>query len=107
MVAFQLVTVGQPISEYAAKLFARNAYRDYLEVHGLSVQLTEALAEHWHAAGPARSSAFGGDATRPTWPAFFKLDYRGCPLLVRLPGLPGPGGPGEGARAAAVRTGSG
>jgi 5-methyltetrahydrofolate--homocysteine methyltransferase len=29
--------------------FGRNAYRDYLELHGLSVQLTEALAEYWHA----------------------------------------------------------
>ena len=43
-----MVTVGQPISEYTAKMFARNEYRDYLEVHGLSVQLTEALAEYWH-----------------------------------------------------------
>ncbi|MBQ1013577.1 methionine synthase, partial [Micromonospora sp. M51] len=32
VVALQLVTVGQPVSEYAAKLFARNEYRDYLEV---------------------------------------------------------------------------
>ncbi|WP_442932471.1 methionine synthase [Micromonospora sp. NBC_01699] len=48
VVALQLVTVGQPVSEYTAKMFARNEYRDYLEVHGLSVQLTEALAEYWH-----------------------------------------------------------
>ena len=41
--------MGRRISEVAAELFAANAYRDYLEVHGLSVQLTEALAEHWHA----------------------------------------------------------
>ncbi|MGH3662156.1 MAG: methionine synthase, partial [Micromonosporaceae bacterium] len=48
VVAFHLVTMGNAISEHTAKLFAENAYRDYLEVHGLSVQLTEALAEHWH-----------------------------------------------------------
>ena len=35
--------------EATAKLFEANAYRDYLELHGLSVQLTEALAETWHA----------------------------------------------------------
>ena len=35
--------------EATAELFATNAYRDYLELHGLSVQLTEALAEFWHA----------------------------------------------------------
>ena len=48
VVAFQLVTVGPRISEATAELFAKNAYRDYLELHGLSVQLTEALAEYWH-----------------------------------------------------------
>src|SRR5690606_2286676 len=48
VIAVQLVTVGSPVSEYAEKLRAAHAYRDYFEVHGLSVQLTEALAEHWH-----------------------------------------------------------
>jgi 5-methyltetrahydrofolate--homocysteine methyltransferase len=48
VVAFQLVTVGARISEVTADLFARDSYRDYLELHGLSVQLTEALAEMWH-----------------------------------------------------------
>ena len=41
--------MGSTVSEAAAKLFAENKYREYLELHGLSVQLTEALAEHWHA----------------------------------------------------------
>ncbi len=45
---FQLVTMGQPIADFANKLFAEDAYRDYLEVHGIGVQLTEALAEYWH-----------------------------------------------------------
>jgi 5-methyltetrahydrofolate--homocysteine methyltransferase len=49
VIAFQLVTVGARIAEATADLFAADAYRDYLELHGLSVQLTEALAEHWHA----------------------------------------------------------
>jgi 5-methyltetrahydrofolate--homocysteine methyltransferase len=48
LVAFQLVTVGSRISEVTAELFAADSYRDYLELHGLSVQLTEALAEYWH-----------------------------------------------------------
>ena len=47
-VAFHIVTMGQSVSEATAKLFAANEYREYLELHGLSVQLTEALAEHWH-----------------------------------------------------------
>jgi 5-methyltetrahydrofolate--homocysteine methyltransferase len=49
VVAFHVVTMGQSVSRATAKLFAANEYREYLELHGLSVQLTEALAEHWHA----------------------------------------------------------
>ena len=49
VVAFHIVTMGQAASDATAKLFAADAYRDYLELHGLSVQLTEALAEYWHA----------------------------------------------------------
>ena len=48
VVAFHVVTMGSTVSEAAAKLFAANNYREYLELHGLSVQLTESLAEHWH-----------------------------------------------------------
>ena len=49
VVAFHVVTMGSEISRAANELFAANNYREYLELHGLSVQLTEALAEHWHA----------------------------------------------------------
>ena len=49
VIEFQVVTMGQRISVAAAELFAKDAYREYLELHGLSVQLTEALAEYWHA----------------------------------------------------------
>lgn len=48
-VAFHIVTMGSAVSEVTAKLFAADEYRQYLELHGLSVGLTEALAEHWHA----------------------------------------------------------
>lgn len=49
VVAFHVVTMGITVSQAANKLFEANNYREYLELHGLSVQLTEALAEHWHA----------------------------------------------------------
>jgi 5-methyltetrahydrofolate--homocysteine methyltransferase len=48
VVAFHLVTMGSAVARETAQLFEQNAYRDYLELHGLSVQLTEALAEMWH-----------------------------------------------------------
>jgi 5-methyltetrahydrofolate--homocysteine methyltransferase len=41
--------MGSRIGGATAELFAADRYRDYLELHGLSVQLTEALAELWHA----------------------------------------------------------
>ena len=78
----QIVTMGQRISEYANELFAANAYRDYLEVHGLSVQLTEALAEYWHKRirEELRFSS-GQTAAADDSPAvedFFRLGYRGA-----------------------------
>ncbi len=48
VVAFHIVTMGNAVSEATSKLFGENRYREYLELHGLSVQLTEALAEYWH-----------------------------------------------------------
>ncbi|MEP6696289.1 MAG: methionine synthase, partial [Pseudonocardiales bacterium] len=35
VIAFQVVTMGEAVSRYTAALFEANAYRDYLEVHGL------------------------------------------------------------------------
>lgn len=49
VVSFQIITMGQSISDAITKLFNENLYREYLELHGLSVQLTEALTEMWHA----------------------------------------------------------
>ncbi|MQA78924.1 MAG: methionine synthase [Streptosporangiales bacterium] len=82
VVGFTLVTVGNRISEYANELFAANAYRDYLEVHGLSVQLTEALAEYWHRRMRQELQLPDGTALAAEDPddveEFFKLGYRGA-----------------------------
>lgn len=79
---FQLVTMGQPIADYANELFAANDYRDYLEVHGIGVQLTEALAEYWHARVRSELSfadgATAGDEDAEDTRRFFDLDYRGA-----------------------------
>ena len=92
VVAFQLVTVGQPVSEYTAKLFARNAYRDYLEVHGLSVQLTEALAEYWHGRIRAELALPGGGTVADADPAdlagVLRNEYRGCRYAFGYPACP-------------------
>ncbi|WP_298183409.1 methionine synthase [Saccharomonospora sp.] len=78
----QLVTMGQPIADYANELFARNAYRDYLEIHGLSVQLTEALAEYWHRRIRQELLFPSGTPVADEDPEdveqFFRLGYRGA-----------------------------
>ena len=78
----QLATMGQPIADYAAELFAANSYRDYLEVHGLGVQLTEALAEYWHHRIRAELRFDEGRAVGDEDSAdvidFFRLGYRGA-----------------------------
>jgi 5-methyltetrahydrofolate--homocysteine methyltransferase len=86
VVAFQVATMGQRISEFAAELFAANAYRDYLEVHGLSVQLTEALAEHWHAR--VREELGFGTEDPDDVEEFFKLGYRGARYSFGYPACP-------------------
>ncbi|MDT7751031.1 MAG: 5-methyltetrahydrofolate--homocysteine methyltransferase, partial [Pseudonocardiales bacterium] len=82
VVPFNLVTMGQPIADYAGELFAKDAYRDYLEVHGLSVQLTEALAEYWHRRIREEMRWADGGNLAAEDPddveAFFKLGYRGA-----------------------------
>ena len=79
---FQLVTMGQPIADFANELFALNEYRDYLEVHGIGVQLTEALAEYWHARIRAEltfaDGSHPGDSDATDTTRFFDLDYRGA-----------------------------
>ncbi|MDN5930058.1 MAG: methionine synthase [Pseudonocardia sp.] len=77
-----LVTMGQPIADYANELFAKDAYRDYLEIHGLGVQLTEALAEYWHRRIREELTFPSGVAVAAEDPGgveeFFKLGFRGA-----------------------------
>jgi 5-methyltetrahydrofolate--homocysteine methyltransferase len=45
VLALQVVTMGPKFTEATARLFAGDDYRSYLELHGLAVELAEALAE--------------------------------------------------------------
>ncbi len=99
VIAFQLVTMGSRVAEETAKLFAADAYRDYLELHGLSVQLTEGLAEMWHArvredlglAGDAdvdamiRDQAYRGSRYSFGYPACPDLEDRGKLMALLEP----------------------
>ncbi|MFG2414084.1 methionine synthase [Streptomyces goshikiensis] len=88
VVGLQVVTVGSKIGEATAKLFESDSYRDYLELHGLSVQLAEAMAEYWHARVRAELG-FGGEDPAAVEDMFdlkyrgarFSLGYGACPDL--------------------------
>ncbi|MFC5890384.1 methionine synthase [Kitasatospora sp. CM 4170] len=88
VVGLQVVTMGNRISEAANELFANNSYRDYLELHGLSVQLAEALAEFWHAR-VRYELGFSGEDPQDVKDMFalkyrgarFSLGYGACPEL--------------------------
>ncbi|MGW1842535.1 methionine synthase [Streptomyces sp. NPDC001966] len=88
VIGLQVVTVGSKIGAETAKLFEANSYRDYLELHGLSVQLAEALAEYWHARVRAELG-FGGEDPADVEDMFalkyrgarFSLGYGACPDL--------------------------
>ncbi|WP_370414142.1 methionine synthase [Streptomyces fradiae] len=85
-VAFQVVTVGSRIGEETAKLFAADAYRDYLELHGLSVQLAEALAEYWHARVRADWGIGGADPAGLG--GMLRTEYQGCRYSLGYPACP-------------------
>jgi 5-methyltetrahydrofolate--homocysteine methyltransferase len=86
VIGFQLVTMGSRVAEATAELFDQNAYRDYLELHGLSVQLTEALAEMWHAR-VREELGFGGDDNGEL-SAILRQGYRGSRYSFGYPACP-------------------
>ncbi|MGK5529546.1 methionine synthase [Streptomyces sp. URMC 129] len=86
VVALQTVTVGPRVSEATAELFQANAYRDYMELHGLSVQLAEALAEYWHARVREELGIAGQDPAELS--GMFRTEYQGCRYSLGYPACP-------------------
>ncbi|QNT98154.1 methionine synthase (plasmid) [Streptomyces griseofuscus] len=86
VVGFQVVTVGSRIGAETAKLFEADAYRDYLELHGLSVQLAEALAEYWHARVRGELGIGGSDPA--AMEGMFRTEYQGCRYSFGYPACP-------------------
>lgn len=78
--------MGQSVSQASAKLFDANNYREYLELHGLSVQLTEALAEHWHARIREEIGFSSEDA--PDLAEILDQGYRGSRYSFGYPACP-------------------
>ncbi len=87
VVAFTIVTMGQAASRATGALFESDSYRDYLELHGLSVQLTEALAEYWHARVREELGLAAFDSTDMDY-LIAKQGYRGSRYSFGYPACP-------------------
>ena len=85
VLAMQLVTMGGEVAKGAQRLFEANSYREYMELHGLSVQLAEALAEMWH--DRVRQDLGFGAATDID-EAIRKQAYRGSRYSFGYPACP-------------------
>ena len=86
VVSFQVVTMGDSISRAINELFQKNLYREYLELHGLSVQLTESLTEHWHARTREELAIDGEDSS--TLDEIFSQGYQGSRYSFGYPACP-------------------
>ncbi|MGI9028492.1 MAG: methionine synthase [Ilumatobacteraceae bacterium] len=84
--AFHIVTMGAAVSEATAELFARNEYQQYLLLHGLGVEMAEALAELWHRR--IRTEWGFVDEDGPTVGGLFRQQYRGGRYSWGYPACP-------------------
>jgi 5-methyltetrahydrofolate--homocysteine methyltransferase len=84
--SFQVVTMGSRVSEEAARLFAENEYQRYLFLHGLGVEMAEALAEYWHRR--IREELGFADEDGPTLTGLFRQKYRGGRYSWGYPACP-------------------
>jgi 5-methyltetrahydrofolate--homocysteine methyltransferase len=84
--AFHIVTMGAKVSDAAAELFAKNEYQKYLTVHGLGVEMAEALAEYWHHRIRTEWGFVGDDG--PNLHGLFRQQYRGGRYSWGYPACP-------------------
>lgn len=84
--AFHIVTMGAAVSEAAGELFRQNRYQDYLLLHGLGVEMTEALAERWHRR--IREEWGFADEDGPNVLGLFRQQYRGGRYSWGYPACP-------------------
>ncbi len=84
--SFMLVTMGPKVSEETARLFAGDHYQEYLFLHGLGVEMTEALAEYWHRR--IREELGFADQDGPSLTGLFRQQYRGGRYSWGYPACP-------------------
>jgi 5-methyltetrahydrofolate--homocysteine methyltransferase len=84
--AFHVVTMGAAVSEATARLFESDRYTEYLHLHGLGVEMAEALAEYWHWRIRSEWGFAGEDG--PTLTGLFRQKYRGGRYSWGYPACP-------------------
>ncbi len=84
--SFMLVTMGERVSAETARLFQAGEYQDYLFLHGLGVELAEALAEYWHPRIREELGIAGEDG--PSLTGLFRQQYRGGRYSWGYPACP-------------------
>jgi 5-methyltetrahydrofolate--homocysteine methyltransferase len=86
VIGLQVVTMGPRASEAAREWFGANRYQDYLYLHGLSVEMAEAMAEYTHKRIRAELG-FAGDEARDI-EALLQQGYRGSRYSFGYPACP-------------------
>jgi 5-methyltetrahydrofolate--homocysteine methyltransferase len=84
--AFHIVTMGAAVSEETARLFAADEYQQYLKLHGIGVEMAEALAEMWHQRIRTEWGFVHEDG--PTIGGLFRQQYRGGRYSWGYPACP-------------------
>ncbi|MBX9635138.1 MAG: methionine synthase, partial [Magnetospirillum sp.] len=86
VIGLQVVTMGKRATEVAADWFKADKYQDYLYLHGLSVEMAEALAEYTHKRIRAELGFAAEDA--PEIDKMLKQNYRGSRFSFGYPACP-------------------
>jgi 5-methyltetrahydrofolate--homocysteine methyltransferase len=86
IIGLQVVTVGQKASDTARVWFEENRYQDYLYLHGLSVEMAEAMAEYVHKRIRAECG-FAGEDDRDM-EKMLAQSYRGSRYSFGYPACP-------------------
>jgi 5-methyltetrahydrofolate--homocysteine methyltransferase len=84
--AFHIVSMGSAVSEETARLFAADQYQEYLFLHGLGVEMAEALAEYWHRR--IRDEWGFANEDGPDLRGLFRQQYRGGRYSWGYPACP-------------------
>jgi 5-methyltetrahydrofolate--homocysteine methyltransferase len=86
LIGLQVVTVGRRASEAARDWFAQNRYQDYLYLHGISVEMAEAMAEYVHRRIRDELGFAAEDDSDPE--ALLRQGYRGSRYSFGYPACP-------------------